>query len=253
MKSFCNIHYGENQAQCLDIHLPECETFSAFLYFHGGGLESGDKTCSPEMLNDLTSHGIAVISANYRMYPAARYPEFIEDAAAVTAWVVKNIGHYGEMKGLYIGGSSAGAYLSMMLCFDRRWLGKHGISPQQISGYIHDAGQPTVHFHVLRERGVDTRRVIVDDAAPLFHVGTDTYYPPMLVIVSDHDMENRYEQTMLLISTLRHFDHSEPEVTLKIMNGKHCAYCGQIDQNGHSVFGQIVCRYITGERNGAED
>ena len=77
----------------------------------------------------------------------------------------------------------------MMLCFDRRWLAVHGLSPMDFSGFIHDAGQPTAHFTVLKYRGIDSRRVIVDETAPLYHIGVDETYPPMRFLVSDHDME----------------------------------------------------------------
>ena len=68
-------------------------------------------------------------------------------------------------------------------------------------------------------------------------------YPPMLIIVSDNDMENRYEQTMLLVSTLKHFDHFE-KMQLKVMNGTHCAYVGATDQNGESVIGKLIAEFI---------
>ena len=67
----------------------------------------------------------------------------------------------------------------------------------------------------------------------------------MLIIVSDNDMQNRYEQTMLLISTLKCFGYSE-KVKLKIMNGTHCAYVNAVDQNGNSVFGKMVTEFIFG-------
>ena len=165
------------------------------------------------------------------------------DSAEAVAWVVKNISSYGKCEGIYVGGSSAGGFLSMMLCFDERWYNKAGISPDDISGYIHDAGQPTAHFNVLRERGIDTRRVIVDDSAPIYHIGTRDTYPPMLFIVSDNDMKNRYEQTILTISTLKHFGHTE-NVELKLMNGKHCEYVSKLDDAGESVFGKIIAEYI---------
>ncbi|MBQ8267095.1 MAG: hypothetical protein IJZ21_01750 [Clostridia bacterium] len=130
-----------------------------------------------------------------------------------------------------------------MLCFDKAWLSKHGINPTDVAGFIHDAGQPTCHFNVLRERGIDSRRVIIDESAPLYHVGKDEQYPPMLIIVSDNDMQNRYEQTMLLVSSLKHFGHSQ-KVQLKIMNGTHCAYVDAADQNGESVFGKLVTAFI---------
>lgn len=243
MKTILDVCYSCESGQCLDIYLPESASYPVFVYFHGGGLEAGDKAKQKVVFSYLVSHGIAVVSANYRMYPDAKYPDFLDDAAEAVAWVYHNIERYGQMKGLYVGGSSAGGFLTQMLCFDHSWLGKHGMSPMDISGFIHDAGQPTCHFNVLKERKLDTRKVIIDGSAPLYHVGDDEQYPPMLIIVSDDDMENRYEQTLLLVSTLKHFGHAD-KVQLMIMNGKHCAYVFRTDEKGDSVLGQIICQYI---------
>ena len=245
MKTVFDVCYNEKTKQRLDIYLPESSEFSVLLYFHGGGLEAGDKSNQKVLFDYIISQGIAVVCANYRMYPNAKYPDFLIDASDATAWVFKNIENYGKIKDLYLGGSSAGGYISQMLCFDETWLSKHGIKPTDFAGFIHDAGQPTCHFNVLRERGLDTRRVIIDDSAPLYHIGADEQYPPMLIIVSDNDMQNRFEQTMLLVSTLKHFGHSK-NVQLKIMNGRHCAYVNAVDQNGESVFGKLVMGFIFG-------
>lgn len=243
MKTIRDIAYGGHPSQRLDVHLPDREAFPVFLYFHGGGLEAGDKSDQAALFSHLTQNGIAAVSANYRMYPEAKYPEFIRDAAAAAAWCLENIGQYGGTD-VFLGGSSAGGFLSMMLCFDRRWLDKHGVLPTQFAGFVHDAGQPTCHFNVLRERGVDSRRVIIDDSAPLYHIGADETYPPMLLIVSDGDMENRYEQTLLVQSTLKHFGHGAPGVQLKVMHGGHCEYVDKLDPGGTSIFGRIVADFI---------
>lgn len=243
MKSIIDVCYCEENKQLLDIYLPDSEAFPVMIYFHGGGLEEGDKAHERAFFDYMTSHGIAVVSANYRMYPHAHYPDFLIDAAKAVAWVFENIGQYGKIKGIYVGGSSAGGYISQMLCFDKSWLSPYNIKPTDISGFIHDAGQPTCHFNVLRERGIDTRRVIIDESAPLYHIGEEEQYPPMLIIVSDKDMENRYEQTMLLVSTLKHFGHYE-NVRLKVMNGTHCAYVGNLYPNGDNIFGKLVAEYI---------
>lgn len=247
MKSFLDICYGSENEHLLDIHLPECDSFPVFVYFHGGGLEAGDKANGYGLFFEyLTSHGIAVVSANYRMYPDAKYPDFLEDGALAVKWVFGNIKNYGNATDIYVGGSSAGGYMSQMLCFDRRWLAAQSLSPTDIKGFVHDAGQPTCHFNVLRERGLDTRRVIIDETSPIYHIGVDPEYPPMLVIVSDDDMANRYEQTQLLISTLKHFGHTE-NVTLQIMHSTHCAYVRKGDENGVSIFGPIVEKFISGQ------
>ncbi|MBQ8409565.1 MAG: alpha/beta hydrolase [Clostridia bacterium] len=246
MKKIENIAYAENphSQQHLDLYLPEQDSFPLFVYFHGGGLEAGDKSNENRVYEYMASRGIAIVTANYRMYPSAHYPDFLCDAAAVVKWAFDHIANYGNVTDVFVGGTSAGGYISMMLCFDNRWLGAQGIDPAKIAGWVHDAGQPTAHYNVLRERGIDTRRVIVDDSAPLYHVGERSEYSPMLFIVSDNDLQNRYEQTMLMQSTLKHFGHGDKAVSVRYMHGKHCEYVNQSDENGNSVFGQIVEEFI---------
>lgn len=249
MRSFLDISYSAigHPLQKLDIHLPdEGDSFPVFVYFHGGGFERGDKASEKltPYYNYMTEQKIAVVTANYRMYPDAKYPEFIEDGAEVVAWVKAHFREYAKMDQLFVGGSSAGGHLSMILCFDRSRLGAHGISPMEIDGFLHDAGQPTCHFRMLKERGIDPKRIVVDEAAPLYHVGMDGEYPVMRFIVSDDDMKNRYEETLLMISALENFGHTEPKVSLKVMHGKHCRYVGAVDEKGKSIFGKICSEFI---------
>ena len=126
----------------------------------------------------------------------------------------------------------------MMLCFDDKYLLPYKLPSDVIKGYIHDAGQPTTHFNVLRERGIDSRRVIIDEAAPIYHIGKAVSYPPMMIIVSDNDMKNRYEQTQLTISTLKHFEYEESKIYYRLMHGTHCHYSATVE------FGKIICEFI---------
>lgn len=246
MKKLLNLSYGEYPSSVLDLYLPDAMHFPVFLYFHGGGLEGGDKSHFAPFVPYLLSRGIAVASANYRMYPEAKYPDFILDAAEAVAFIFGEVQKYGACDGVFVGGSSAGGYLSMMLCFDDSCLINVGVSPENVKGYLHDAGQPTTHFNVLRERGVDSRRVIVDEAAPLFHIGRRTVYPPMHFIVSDNDMKNRYEQTMLVLGTLSHFGVTSP-YSHTVMHGRHCAYTNAgapRDADGEYPFAKIIADFI---------
>lgn len=228
-----------NDRHLLDISLPDDKDIKAvFIYFHGGGIEGGNKEipCG----GFLEENGVAVISGNYRLYPNAKYPQFIEDCAAAVSWVFKNADKYNLPKDrIFVGGSSAGGYISAMLCFDSKYLEKHGISVTDIAGFIHDAGQMSTHFNVLRERGIPdgTMRVIVDEAAPLFHIGLSEQYPPMIFFASDNDMPNRVEQTLLAVSTLGHFGHKKAEY--KIMeNTRHCSY------DHDRSFGELILQFI---------
>lgn len=209
--------------QVLDLYLPDGDEFSVFIYFHGGGMVKGNKP-GPESGEYFTSRNIALVGVNYRLYPDAVYPDFIKDAAAAVAWVFKNIGEYGKCNKIYVGGTSAGAYLSMMLCYDKKWLGIHRISPMDIAGFLHDAGQPTAHFNSLRERGIDSRRIIVDETAPLYYIGLEKEYPPMLHLVSTNDMPGRHAQLNLVIETMKHFEYDMSKVELRVLEGTHSRY-----------------------------
>lgn len=217
----------------LDLCLPEGgRAKKVFLYFHGGGLESGDKTDLGACAGALAERGLAVASANYRMYPDARFPDYIEDAASAAAWVAGAFERYG-FEELYIGGSSAGGYLAMMLYFDRRYLSRHGLDPESVAGYLFDAGQPTTHFHVLRERGLDPRLVRVDEAAPLFFLREPAQgglCPRFLILLAEQDIPGRLEQTMLLRQNMLQFGYHPDAVTLRVMQGcGHCQYTGNED------------------------
>ena len=243
MKRIEDIAYGNlDSAKKLNLYLPDDATSSVFVYFHGGGLEHGDKKSADVFAPYLTSRGIAVVSANYRMYPNATYPDFICDAAEAVAWANRYMKEEIGCDKLYVGGSSAGGYLSMMLCFDKRYLENVGLDNSKVAGYFHDAGQPTAHFNVLKYANIDSRRVIVDETAPLYYVGLEKKYPRMRFVVSDNDMKSRYEQTMLMLSTLSHFGYQNFDHI--VMHGKHCEYCNKLDNGGESVFAQMIFDFV---------
>jgi len=103
MRKYQDIAYVENgaEAQKLDLWLPDSGSFPVFVFFHGGGMEAGDKA-DEAFLPELAEAGIGVVSANYRMYPGAKFPDFVEDAAAAVDWTVKHIGEYGKKVAEYL-------------------------------------------------------------------------------------------------------------------------------------------------------
>jgi hypothetical protein len=234
MKTFTDIIYDDQQKDfCkLDLYCAKSkEANTVFVYFHGGGLEDGDKSDFADCANALTMHGISVVSANYRVYPEAVFPEFIEDCAKVIAWIKENGSTYGNFERIFIGGSSAGGYLTMMLSFDKHYLEQYHIDATTIQGYVFDAGQPTTHYNVLRERGLDTRLVRIDNAAPIFFIDSSIedgqITPRFLIFVAENDMVNRLEQTYLLKKTMLHFGYDENRIQMHVMKGyEHCAYTG---------------------------
>ncbi len=234
-----NILYGieQEERQRLDVILPDGEIQALLVYFHGGGLEGGSKE-DVSFLYGLADKGIALIVPNYRLYPKARYPEFILDAAKASAWAVKFRDDHHPGSKMFMAGSSAGAYLAMMLCFDSRYLASHEINPDAFAGYIFDAGQPTVHFNVLQEAGFPAQAVLVDERAPMFHVREEQIYQPMLFLCAEKDMPGRFEQTLLMLSVLKNFGHGE-KVSFRYMEGyEHCEY------DDKPVFAELLLKFM---------
>ena len=174
MKRICDVQYG-NASECtLDVYLPDGESVGTIVYFHGGGLEGGDKSDKNyvEIAESFVKNGYGFVSANYRMYPAGgRFPQFIEDAAQAVAWVKFHVKGYGGSETLYVSGQSAGAWLSMMLCLNGEYLRAVGVDPLSIQGWLIDSAQTTAHFNVLKyELGCDPNLQRINEFAPLYYV-----------------------------------------------------------------------------------
>ena len=89
------LRYGPLPEHLLDYYPPDDPASSPlYVFFHGGGLENGDRgNGSDPVFSELSERGIGVATADYRMYPKARFPEFIEDAARAVAWCRDNLPH----------------------------------------------------------------------------------------------------------------------------------------------------------------
>lgn len=188
----------------LDLYLPEKrEQFATLVWFHGGGLTAGDKgeVFTQKIARALASEGIAVAAVNYRLSPKVSYPAYIEDAAASTAFVHQQIAaRGGNPSRVFVGGHSAGGYLTLMLALDDRYLKQAGVEPAAIAGYFPVAGQTVTHSTVRKERGLSREVIVVDEAAPLRWVKQQT--PLLVLIVADQDMAMRVEENELLQAAL---------------------------------------------------
>ena len=247
MKVVNDIRFADREACLLDLYLPEDgKDFITVLLMHGGGLTGGSYKGKgfAVMAEAFARYGIAMVSAEYRMFPNAKYPDFIEDAAAAVAWVKREIGAWGGSGKVYVGGFSAGAYLSMMLCYDPRWLAAQGLGPLDVAGYLHGSGQPTDHFNVLKFSGEDPRRLIVDETAPLYHVVPGGVVPPMQILVSDSDVTNRMLQNQLLVETMRHMEYDMSKVDFRILHGTHCSFLREKDPFGNPVYVGMVLDFL---------
>ena len=197
-----------------DIYLPGTTDFATVVWFHGGGLTSGNKFI-PE---GLKNQGIAVVAVNYRLYPKVKSPTYIDDAAAAVAWVFKNIASYGGNPNLiFVAGHSAGGYLTSMLGLDKSYLNSYDIDSDAIAGLIPYSGHTITHFTVRSERELKWDDVRVDHMAPLAHIRKDS--PPIILITGDRELElyGRYEENAYFWRMLQIIGH--PYVELYELEG----------------------------------
>ena len=209
-KSGAALSDHERQRCKLDVYLPPAgKGFATLVWFHGGGLQKGDKGGTPEdsvktsvIARSLSRAGIAVVAPNYRLSPQAKFPAYVEDAAAAVAWAQANMAQHGaDPAKLFVGGHSAGGYLAFMLAMDVRYLTAVGVKPAAIAGYIPVSGQTMTHYTVREERGLPKNSVTADFAAPVHFIRKDT--PPMLVLYADRDMVARAEENAYFVAMMQ--------------------------------------------------
>ncbi|ABF44214.1 alpha/beta hydrolase [Deinococcus geothermalis] len=112
-----DLPYGPDERHCLDVYRPHTPgRHPVVLFFHGGGLWTGDKTLPDSdglvyanLGAFLARHGFVAVLANYRLVPHVRFPGGGEDVARVVAWAHEHIAEYGgDPQALILFGNSAG-------------------------------------------------------------------------------------------------------------------------------------------------
>lgn len=210
-KTGANLTAYETERCKLDLYLPAgMKSFPTLVWFHGGGLTGGvkDDSFTGNIAQRLVSLGIAVAAPNYRLSPKAKYPAYVEDAATAVVWVRTNIAAYGgDPSRVFVGGHSAGGYLTFMVGLDERWLGAHGLDTAALAGLIPVSGQTLTHYTIREERGLPKSKLFADEAAPVYHARKDT--PPLLVLYAERDMAMRVEENQLLVAALKAAGNSQ--------------------------------------------
>ena len=106
------------------------------VYFHGGGFVFGDLRMGDWLCSSVAARvGAVVVSADYRLAPAHRFPAAVEDCYAALAWAAANaadLGADGPGARLGVMGESAGGTLSAVVCLLARDRGGPAISHQAL-------------------------------------------------------------------------------------------------------------------------
>lgn len=200
----------QRQRAHLDVHRPAnaAARTPAIVWFHGGGLQEGDKADVAAFGRTLAAAGVAVFTPNYRLHPHAEYPAFVADAAQAVTWVWQRADELNvDRSRVFVGGHSAGAYLAALLVMDPRHLALVGVSADELAGGLFISGQMVTHRTVREQRGLAPHRLLVDDASPLHHLRAEA--PPVLLLVAEHDLPYRVEENQLFAAALRAAGHRQ--------------------------------------------
>ena len=207
---------GYAQERCkLDVYYPTNETDApVVVWFHGGGIEGGEKHIDPQLKNS----GLVVVAANYRLLPKAPIDDILDDAAAAVAWTYKNIAKYnGSKRKIFVAGHSAGGYLLDMIGLDKRWFAKYGVDADSLAALVPFSGQCVTHYNIRKQQGIPPLQATIDQYAPLTYVRADA--PPIIIISGDRELElfGRYEEQAYFWRMLKLVGHKD--VTLYEMQG----------------------------------
>ncbi len=111
------------------------------IFFYGGSWVSGRRQDYGFVGRAYARQGFVVVIPDYRKVPAVRFPAFVEDGAAATGWVTRNIARYGgDPHRILLAGHSAGGYIAAMLALDRHYLAAEKVDPGVVKGVAGLAG-----------------------------------------------------------------------------------------------------------------
>jgi acetyl esterase/lipase len=173
-----NIAYGAGPRHRLDVYQPAAVGPPVVVFFYGGSWQSGSRDLYRFLGGSLAARGIMAVVPDYTVYPQARYPVFLQDAAQAVRFVRDQATEWGgRADRLVLMGHSAGAYIAAMLALDGRWLHSVDLDTRRdVSGMIGLAGpydflpisDPTLQTIFGGPARIDTQPIcyVTGDAVP---------------------------------------------------------------------------------------
>ncbi len=219
---------SEGMSQTMDVFFPAAGgPWPALVYVHGGSWMYGDKSEAGMFAHRMTADGYLVVSVNYRLYPAGRFPDMIEDVKCA----IRSLRAHADQLNLdpdriAAAGSSAGGHLVSLLGTTDASVGWDvGEYPDQSSrvqaviaiAAVTDLTQnfPNADIEAMRLVGFSEENI--SQASPVAHVTPDD--PPFLLIHGDRDTVVPYEQSQLMYGRL--LDMNVPTQLVIVHNAGH--------------------------------
>jgi len=129
-KKVTNLAYGSDSRQVLDIYYPTSASDKTqgkdkpiIIFIYGGAWTSGEKKDYIFVAHALTQAGYRVVIPDYRLYPAVKFPLFIDDIADAVSYLDQQKENLftDVSQGIVLMGHSAGAHTAALLATDQRY------------------------------------------------------------------------------------------------------------------------------------
>lgn len=208
-----NIVYGPHPRQQMDLYRPAESNWGdggspVIVFFYGGAFRSGRKSEYRFVGEALATAGMTVAIPDYRIYPKARFPDFLHDGAMAVAKVRELDA---APTGLFLMGHSAGAYIAAMLGANESYLRACGGDHSWIRGVIALSGR--YHDSPLQD---STAQLIFggparDETRPASFL--HSHCPPMFLAVGARENPIVLASKQVLVAELRRRSNAAEEAT----------------------------------------
>lgn len=149
----------QSELQTLDIYLPDepSDTYPVLVNIHGGGFIHCDKRdfhLYPTLY--ALSRGYAVVAVNYRLSPAVRYPQHIQDVLHALEWIgQKGSKYHLNASNVFLWGTSAGGNIVLQIACHQGLLPRHDTCTLRATAAL----CPCLNMEQLGETGTPFQRL----------------------------------------------------------------------------------------------
>ena len=237
VEAITGIAYGPDPAHLLDIHKPQGEQggFPILVQVHGGGWMRGHREReSRPLIHRMAAVGWLCASIDYRLSPAATFPDHLVDLKLAISWLrARAAEHGGNPSFVALSGGSAGAHLAGLAALTpddpayQPGFESSDTSVQACVAFygIHDLLDrnrirypwPFVESRVMKV-SPDADPEAWNRASPLTQVGP--HAPPFFVLHGSHDFLVPPDESRQFVAALRAVSQS-PVLYAEIPGGTH--------------------------------
>jgi len=250
-----DIAYGDGgRRNHLDLYRPvrRDKPLPVVLQIHGGGWTIGDKReQAGPLMNLLAANGWACVAANYRLSPAATFPDHLIDVKRAIGWIRRCGPEYGlDPAFIAVTGGSAGGHLSALaaLTGNDPWF-QPGFEDVDTSvdacvpfygiydfldrdgAFARQSMQGFLQRYVMKVPLTDGRDVW-ERASPISHVHPGA--PPFFVIHGTHDTLALVENARTFVAALRSVSR-QPVVYAELPGAQHAFETFHSLRTGHTI------------------